>query len=104
MALLSNKFRAFRMAKRNYSKYQQDVISGYYKNIENIAFQKLGELLGELYLAESSAKKERLWQRVERSMQQLKVPPKIIAHIMAKRDIEVLAKNLQDWLKVRRKE
>jgi len=88
------------MAKRNYSKYQQDVISRYYENIENIAFQKLGELLSELYLAEGPAKKERLWQRINKAMEQLKVPPKIIAHIMAKRDIEVLAKNLQDWLKV----
>ena len=87
------------MAKRKYSNYQLDVISGYYKNIENIAFQKLGELLGELYLAESPAKKERLWQRVEKVMHQLKVPPKIIAHIMAKRDVEILAKNLQDWLR-----
>ncbi len=91
------------MAKRNYSKYQQDVISRYYDNIQSIALQKLGELLTELYLAEGPTKKERLWQRVKKAMQQLKVPPKIIAHIMAKRDIEILAKNLQDWLKASRK-
>ncbi len=91
------------MAKRNYSKYQQDVISRYYDNIESISLQRLGELLSELYLAESASKKERLWQRVKKAMEQLKVPPKIIAHIMAKRDVEILAKNLQDWLKVSRK-
>ena len=91
------------MAKRSYSKYQQDVISRYYDNIENITLQKLGELLTELYLAEGQVKKEQLWQRVEKSMQKLKVQPKIIAHIMAKRDVEILAKNLQDWLKVSKK-
>jgi hypothetical protein len=87
------------MVKRNYSKYQQDLISRYYDNIQSIALQRLGELLTELYLAEGPAKKDRLWQRVKKAMQQLKVPPKIIAHIMAKKDIEILAKNLQDWLK-----
>jgi len=92
------------MAKRNYSKYQQDIISRYYENIKSISLQRLGELLTELYLAEDPVKKERLWQKIKKAMEQLKVPPKIIEHIMAKRDIEVLAKNLQDWLKVRRKE
>ena len=91
------------MVKRNYSKYQQDVINRYYENIENITLQKLSELLTELYLAESPAKKERLWQRVEKAMQQLKVKPQIVSHIMAKKDVEILAKNLQDWLKVSKK-
>jgi len=31
-------------------------------------------------------------------MVKLKVPPAIIDHIMEKKDVEVLAKNLQDWL------
>jgi hypothetical protein len=103
MILLPDKPKVFRMAKRNYSKYQQDVISRYYENIENITLQKLGELLTELYLAENQTRKERLWQRVEKAMQQLKVKPQIISHIMAKRDVEILAKNLQDWLKVSKK-
>ena len=103
MILLPDKPKVYRMAKRNYSKHQQDVISRYYDNIESIALQKLGELLTELYLTQDEAKKERLWQRVKKAMEKLKVKPKIIAHIMAKRDVEILAKNLQDWLKVPRK-
>ena len=91
------------MAKRNYSKYQQEVIGRYYDNIETIALQKLGELLTELYLADTPKKKQRLWQRAQKAMEQLKVPPKIIAHIMAKKDVEILAKNLQDWLKAPKK-
>ena len=91
------------MAKRQYSKYQQEVIGRYYDNIETIALQKLGELLTELYLADGPAKKERLWQRAKKAMEQLKVKPKIITHIMAKRDVEILAKNLQDWLRAPKK-
>ena len=59
--------------------------------------QKLGELVTELYLADTQAKKDRLWQRVQKAMVKLKVPLAIIDHIMEKRDVEVLAKNLQDW-------
>ncbi len=64
---------------------------------------KLGELVTELYLADTSAKQNRLWQRANKAMVKLKVPPAIIDHIMEKKDVEVLAKNLQDWLANKKK-
>jgi hypothetical protein len=85
------------MAKNDYSAYQKAVISGYYDNLDTIMLQKLGELVTELYLADSKAKKDRLWQRAHAAMVKLKVPPAIIDHIMQKKDVEILAKNLQDW-------
>jgi hypothetical protein len=51
----------------------------------------------ELYLADTKAKKDRLWERVYKAMLKLKVPPAIIDHILQKQDVEILAKNLQDW-------
>jgi hypothetical protein len=92
------------MAKGNRSEfirqggYQADVISRYYDNLDTIMLQKLGELVSELYLADTDKKRDRLWQRVEKAIVKLKVPPMIIAHIMKKKDVEILAKNLQDWL------
>ena len=86
------------MAKRQYSQYQRQVISGYYENIGNISLQKLGELVSELYLADTEGKRKRLWGRVHKAMVQLKVKPAIIEHIMEKKDVEILAKNLKDWL------
>ena len=86
------------MAKNDYSQYQKDVISGYYNNLDTIMLGKLGELVTELYLADTKAKKNRLWQRAYKAMVKLKVPPAIIDHIMQKEDVEILAKNLQDWL------
>jgi hypothetical protein len=86
------------MAKRQYSKYQKNAISQYYNNLDTIMLQKLGELVTELYLTETPAKKDRLWQRAHQAMKNLKIPPKIIEHIMAKKDAEILAKNLKDWL------
>jgi len=81
------------------SKYQNDVISRYYGNLNTIMTQKLGELIGELYLADTPVKENKLWQRVHKAMINLGVNPGIIEHIMKKRSVEVLAKNLQDWLK-----
>lgn len=86
------------MAKKNYSQYQQTVISNYYGNLNAIMLQKLGELVSELYVADTDNKKDRLWERVRKAMTQLKIPPAIADHIMAKRDVQILAKNLQDWL------
>ncbi len=62
-----------------------------------IMLQKLSELVSELYLADD-AKKEKLWQRVRKAMSNLGVKEGLVKHIMEKKDVEVLAKNLQDWL------
>ena len=85
------------MTKKEYSQYQKTVISGYYNNLDTIMLQKLGELVTELYLADTQAKKDRLWDRAHKAMVKLKIKPVIIDHIMRKQDVEVLAKNLQDW-------
>ncbi len=82
-----------------YSKYQQDVISRYYDNLDVIMLGKIQELVTELYLADSEAKQKRLWDRAHKAMLKLKVRPNIIEHIMSKKDVTILAKNLEDWLK-----
>ena len=64
---------------------------------------KLGELVTELYLADTQARQNQLWQRAHKAMVKLKVPPAIIDHIMEKKDVEILAKNLQDWLAYKKK-
>ena len=86
------------MAKNEYSKYQTQIIAGYYENLDTIMLQKLGELATDMYLAQTKAKKDRLWQRAHQAMTKLNVPPAIINHIMQKQSVEILAKNLQDWL------
>ncbi|MBN1805033.1 MAG: hypothetical protein JW837_07270 [Sedimentisphaerales bacterium] len=86
------------MAENDYSQYQKDVISGYYKNLDIIMLGKLSELVTELYLADTKAKKKRLWERAHKAMIKLKVPPAIINHIIQQENVEILAKNLQDWL------
>jgi uncharacterized protein YaaW (UPF0174 family) len=91
------------MAKIEYSEYQKAVISDYYANLDAIMLGKLSDFVSELYLAESQAKKDRLWQKARKAMEKLNIPQVIIEHIMEKRDVEILAKNLQDWLNYSRK-
>ena len=86
------------MAPKEYSSYQRDVISRYYDNLDAITLTRLQELVGELYLADSKARQDRLWERVHKAMVRLKVKPAIIEHIMNKKDVAVLAKNIEDWL------
>ena len=87
------------MAQKEYSSYQQKVIGNYYENLDTIMLQKLQELVTELYLAKDGPKEDKLWERVEKAIVKLKVPAKIREHIMRKRKVEVLARNVEDWLK-----
>ena len=84
---------------KDFSKYQQKVIQNYYQNIDSISLQKLQELITELYLAESEKKTEQLWQRVHKAMIKMKVHPQIMEHIMNRRDVKVLANNVEQWQK-----
>jgi len=86
------------MAKKEYSKYQQDVIGRYYENLDTIMLQKLQELVTELYLAKDTPKEDKLWQRVQQAMVKLKIPKEIVTHIMVKRDVMILAKKIKKWL------
>jgi len=91
------------MAKYERSEYQEGVISRHYDNLDEIMLQKISELVTELYLADTPAKKDRLWQRAHKAMVKLNVPPAIINHIMEKADVQILAKILQDWLANKKK-
>ena len=91
------------MAGKEYSAYQRDVISRYYDNIDAITLTRLQELVSQLYLADSKSKQNKLWERVHKAMLRLKVKPAIIEHIMSKKDVVILAKNLEDWLNASKK-
>ncbi len=87
------------MGKKEYTTYQRNVIQRYYENLDTIKLGALQELVTELYLAKDGPKEDRLWERVQKAMVQLKVPEKIREHIMQTRRVEILAEHVQDWLK-----
>ena len=86
------------MAKQEYSKYQQQVIRDYYKNKDTIALTRLQELVTELYLADTAAKKKRLWEQVEKNLTKLKIKQEVKSRILETQNLKILAQNLQEWL------
>ena len=85
------------MGMENYSPHQQKIIKRYYDNIDKVAWQRLSELVADLYLAEGK-KREKLWTSAASFMQKLKVSQVRIDVILAKKDLEGLAKLVKELM------
>jgi hypothetical protein len=78
------------MGMDDYTKHQQKIIKRYYENIDQIAVQRLAELVGDLYLA-TGKKRDKLWESAASFMQKLKLPQERIDHILTQKKPELLA-------------
>jgi hypothetical protein len=85
------------MGMENYTRHQQGIIKRYYENIDQVAWQRLSELVADLYLAEGK-KRDKLWTSAASFMQKLKVPQTRIDALVAKKDIEGLAKLVKELM------
>ena len=80
------------MAKgRHYSAYQQGVIRRYYEHRDDLMNQKLGELIGDLYLCDDPRQADRLWKRVEKALLAAGADKRLVQHVVGERSIEGLA-------------
>lgn len=79
------------------TKYQQSIVKKYYENLDTALLQRLGEQVGDLYLAEGK-KRAKLWETVEKSLLKLGVPKTRVATIVKSDDARQLAKVLQELL------
>lgn len=73
------------------SKYQQNIIRNYYENKENIALQRVQELVTELYLSEGK-KRQTQWDRLEKHLLKLEVKQPTIDALREKDDPLLVAK------------
>ncbi len=73
------------------SSSQQKIVNRYYDNIDTIALQRVQELVGEIYLVEPGAKKEKLWRSVESHLKKLHVPAPQLERVMDEQDVKLLA-------------
>ena len=87
------------MSAREFSSHQRKIVKNYYENLDLIMLSRLSELVTELYLADTNAKRNRLWDRVAKAMKKLKIPPVVMNNILKRRSVEILAKSVNDWLK-----
>lgn len=85
------------MGMENYTPHQQKIIKRYYENIDKVAWQRLSELVADLYLAEGK-KRDKLWASAVSFMQKLEVPQTRIDAIVAKKDVEALAKLVKELM------
>lgn len=79
----------------DFSPHQKKIINRYYKNFDAITYQRLSELATDLYLSEGK-QKERLWKRVEDALRKVEFPESRIAHLMDKRDPQLLVAILKE--------
>ena len=79
----------------DYTPYQKKIIDRYYKNFDAITFQRLSELASDLYLAEGKAR-DRLWKRVDEALRKIEFPESRVAHLMDKRDPQLLVAVLKE--------
>ncbi len=85
------------MGMENYTRHQQGIIKRYYENIDQVSWQRLSELVADLYLAEGK-KREKLWTSAASFMEKLKVPQVRIDALVAKKDVEGLAKLVKELM------
>ena len=79
------------------SPHQKKIVDRYYTHRDTIMLTKLQELVTELYLAKG--KRNALWKRARTAMENLGVKRGLIDHIVDQQSPEVLARNIQQWLK-----
>lgn len=85
------------MPMENFTRHQQSIIKNYYRNRDDVAFQRAQELLTELYLVEGK-KREKVWENLLKNLERIGVPPDQIEHIKQERKPEMVAKLLEKKL------
>jgi hypothetical protein len=73
-----------------YTKFQQKAIKNFYDNREDIALQRVQELVTELYLTEGK-KRAKHWESVALHLGKLGVKPDVIEHLRKQDKPELVA-------------
>jgi len=79
----------------DFSPHQQKIIKRYYNNIESIQYQRLSEMVTDIYLSEGK-KLDRLWKNVADTLTKMEFPASRIEHLLLKRDPKLLAGVLKE--------
>ncbi len=85
------------MPMENFTKHQQSIIKNYYKNRDDVAFQRAQELLTDLYLSEGK-KREKVWESLFTNLERIGVPADQLERIKKERKPEIIAQLLEKKL------
>jgi hypothetical protein len=81
----------------DHTPYQKHVIRNYYEHRSDLMLQRLSEIVSELAVSESDAKRRRLWASAEKALRTLKVPSARIARVLESQDVHLLADVVKDF-------
>ena len=81
---------------REFSRHQEKIVKRYYENRDTIALTNLGEIVTDIALAETDKARDRLWKRVETALAHLRANEPRVDKILAERNVEGLARLLND--------
>jgi len=84
------------MPPRDLSRNQSSIVKRYYNNLDGIVATRLQEAVTEIYLAESDAKRAKLWQKVKTQLDKTPADPALVQQIVEAGDTEKLAKLVND--------
>jgi hypothetical protein len=79
----------------DFTPHQQKIIKRYYDNLDTITMQKLGELVGDLYLAQGK-KRQTVWKNIEAALKKLEVPQGRIDVLKQKDDPAAVAELVKE--------
>ena len=71
--------------------YQRGIVRRYYEHKDDLAHQRLSEIVSELYLCEDREKADRLWQRTLEALLKVGAAKARVHRLVAARDLEALA-------------
>lgn len=81
---------------REYTGHQRKIINRYYEHKDTIMLTKLAETVSELYLCTSEKKAEALWKSAATAIKNIGADPARAAKVLAARDVQGLARLVQD--------
>ncbi|MFO8006532.1 MAG: hypothetical protein R6V05_02230 [Candidatus Brocadiia bacterium] len=85
------------MAKHQWlTPHQEGIVRRHYENKDKVAYQKLAELVSELYLCEDDAEATRLWRKARAAMVNAGVHEGRAEGIADARDLDRLAKVVEE--------
>ncbi len=80
------------MAKSEFlNPYQRGVVRRYYEHKDDLAHQRLSEIVSELYLCDEPKKAERLWQRAHSALRNVGASKARVERLVAACDLKALA-------------
>jgi hypothetical protein len=80
------------MAKgQHLSKHQQGIVKRYYRNLDTISLNKLGELVSEIAMCTDQKKLDKLWERAATALDKIDANDAAVQKALATRDVKALA-------------